>query len=731
MWLIVNAPQFKEQQTKEFFLRHYPDVVRQVYLPLRRMSRAVADGNESVSFRPLIHGMFFVKVDDVYALRSIITNWGYFKYEDSVRNLETGTMETETFVADAHLLCKNVKAMSQSSIISSATIPDGDMERFIFYNERVASDIDGLSIVDRNYGDLVAVNDTIRLLSGPMAGWEGVVKQVKHKGKKDRHLLVRFGNNHCLNISNIRKFDMQVVHEATSGAKAEAVGCWRAIDQIIGYLQANNPLEDAPAMLRQMLKDFLRKPAVCRDRSLSAISYCKKKAAKEEQWQEGVLCNIGESMRSNFRVLAKYFHSNNATLDAVLREYVPDAVLRPFLTPTSGVDIPESKDYAVFHHNGLFELVLRCNLRGFFRGKDYDADRYAPVFDEDYDYYAHVALFKDDEGKVEAVVSWGDFYDSYESQGVEERRRFVHDLATKHYPRLHSLLTVADPSLSVASATLLSSGKEPASSASNDGNRQADGGNPLEVRFERVGGIGGFSMKLDVDYDAMDVERMARAVASQLRQTGSAFQAVTAAAVEMWQGTRLLVWRQLLQRHVLLHKVPVADLPSVITHDAALDAAFHDADGKLNIPGVSAALDGKCQIIDLHLRQGQLPQAVFTFLSVAQVLSFHFPKDELYNYLSATFNPDTTLSSIFSSITAAMTEAFNKGKKAEAFNKGKKAEAFNKGKNAEAVKENSPILHLAAHLHRGMVELREQDSWKYFKFPSFLKHTDFKTKAPL
>lgn len=28
---------------------------------------------------------------------------------------------------------------------------------------------------------------------------------------------------------------------------------------------------------------------------------------------------------------------------------------------------------------------------------------------------------------------------------------------------------------------------------------------------------------------------------------------------------------------------------------------------------------------------------------------------------------------------------------------------------------------IVSHLHKGMVELQEQDSWIYFKFPSYLK----------
>ncbi len=144
-------------------------------------------------------------------------------------------------VSSAHLLCKDVKNLSPDDIIRTATIPDEDMEHFIYFSDKMADGIEGLSIVDKRYDDLIQENDTVRIFSGPLAGWVGVVKQIKNKGKKDRHLFVRFGNNLCLSFSNVRQYDMQVEHEATKGPKAEAVGVWRAIDQMIGYLQAKQP----------------------------------------------------------------------------------------------------------------------------------------------------------------------------------------------------------------------------------------------------------------------------------------------------------------------------------------------------------------------------------------------------------------------------------------------------------------------------------------------------------
>lgn len=70
-------------------------------------------------------------------------------------------------------------------------------------------------------------------------------------------------------------------------------------------------------------------------------------------------------MRSNFRILANYFKAAGGTVEQGLKELIPDTTLRPFLTPTSGIALPQGQDYAVLYHDGITELVHRCNLREF------------------------------------------------------------------------------------------------------------------------------------------------------------------------------------------------------------------------------------------------------------------------------------------------------------------------------------------------------------------------------
>lgn len=528
MWFIVNTNKFQEQKTKEFLENTYPGIVKYVYLPKCRMKYINVKGEERSRFRPLIYGLLFIKADNIKSIKKILTHWGYFVYEDIARNLETGEQRKKMLVSSAHLLCKDVKDLDQEAIIKTATIPDEDMEHFIYYSDKIADGIEGLSIVDKRYDDLILENDTIRILSGPLAGWVGVVKQVKNKGKKDRHLFVRFGDNRCLNISNIRQYDMQVEHEATKGPKAEAVGVWRAIDQMIGYLQANQPSENAYNTLRNLFLTYQKRISVYRNRSMTDLAYSNKKEEKTIVQQQKVLGQIDDSMRNNFRILSNNFQAGEVTLKKWLDELVPDAVLRPFLTPTSGKNIPKGQDYAVLQHNGIAELVLRCNLRDVFQYKNNESDQNTTEFDEDYDYYAHFALLNTGGGKVKVICSWGGFYDYYASQNSKEREAFLKDLASKKYPHLLYLLTQS------------------------------------EYKFEKVNGIGGFSIDTDIDYSE-DVEAMAKTVAEVLNIQHSAFNILASAAVEIWKGTRLLVWRQLLQRYVLLHKVPVIDQPQYDT----------------------------------------------------------------------------------------------------------------------------------------------------------------------
>lgn len=403
MWFIVKTDVFSEQQSIDFLREKYNHIITDFYFPLGRKTYKNENGEVKVRFVPVLQGMFFIRVQNERRLKKVLSPYGYFMYKGFEMEPHTSELVERTFFTKAHILTADSKHMSLDEIVRQSKIPDEDMETFVYFNDRIGDDINGLSIVEKRYSDLVKENDTIRILSGPLAGRVGVVKQIKHKGKKDRHLLVRFGNSYCLSISNIRQYALQIEHEAPS----ESVGAWRAIDQMIGYLQMKEPSKNAGDLLRKLFMNYQKKLTIYHNRQTSDIAYSKMMANRKDVQQQEVLENLDESMWKNFRILANYLPCDNATLEQGLKELIPDVVLRPFLTPASGVDIAEGQGYHVLQHNGITEFIFPCNLREFFRGKEYEADKYAPVFDEDYEYDAHFALLKTVEGKVKAICSWG------------------------------------------------------------------------------------------------------------------------------------------------------------------------------------------------------------------------------------------------------------------------------------------------------------------------------------
>lgn len=228
------------------------------------------------------------------------------------------------------------------------------------------------------------------------------------------------------------------------------------------------------------------------------------------------------------------------------------------------------------------------------------------------------------------------------------------------------------------------------------------------MRFERTnidgcaaGGvcISGFSFSLGVAYTD-DADSMARCLVA--RQ--SVLHRLAAAAVEMWRGTRMLVWRQLLQRHVLLHKVPVVDQPSVIPADQALDSLFDSfsdclsdnaAGQQPDIAGIAGAIADRRAAIDMLIGEGSVMSAACRLMTLAMTVAAHFAKDGLYNFIGNEFNPDRTLTQIHESVLAALT--------------------------SDGVPAASRR-HVADYMKKAMAELRETDAWTYFRFPTFLRH---------
>ena len=504
MWYAVKTDFFREDESRRTLMRL--DGVKEVYLPIYRKTVQSEGGVKKSHFVPTISGFMMVNLDEK-KVDGLITSWGYFKYTLPVLNRETRCYEQKLMVTRAHLLCVNAVELSKEEIIAKARVPQSDIERLRIFNDRLAEGMEDLRILDVAYQTLALDNDTVLITEGPYIGIEGVIKQVKTNGRKDRRLHFSIGN-FTVSVPNVRNYRHIVIREARRGEKARTITAWRNIDRLIGLLQAAPTEENAGKRLRDVLRALNRNVRL--DDYTSSLGV--------ESPQRAFLTGLTPVDAGCLISLSRYFQTYDKSIDAGLLDLIPDVTLRPFLTPTPGKSIPEGGDCVLLEHDGIRETVVRVDLRPYFATViTVDGERRISSLadtDEDCTYYAHVAVIPCG-GQTLAAVNWGDFMRQYMLKNDSERVAFHADLEDKGYPRMAALL------------------------------KSCQSEHPDTFIFSN-GSIMGFARAIRTAADG-------RAASDDIR---TLITSTAPAAVEMWQGTRLLFWRKLVQRYVLLHKQP-------------------------------------------------------------------------------------------------------------------------------------------------------------------------------
>ena len=542
-WYIVRTAPRHEREAKDE-LEHLEDekspaarIIGEVYLPLYRRT-AWRGGEKTVRFCPSVSGYLFVLIDDS-RLRLLVDGRGRFIRQQAVYDPYANTETLRTVVSGYRLLANRCVSDSDCGV-SFSRVSRLDMERFRAYNDRLVDMMDNLKVIDVSYSRLEFENDKVRIIEGPYLGFEGVIKQVKERGKKDHRLVIPLGDK-CLSIPSVRGFRHVIVREARCGAKAREVCVWRHIDRITGLLQAAGFADDASAWLRRILG------GIGRDNTLSDyassierwIDVCgghrRRQDADTASWRSclasvrSLILGLSDADAGSLISISRWFSSTDRSAAFAVTEYIPDVRLRPFLTPTPGPDIPSGRDYAVLRHSGFTEIILRTDLSGCFNGYRSVAPAVCgqDEAEEDCVYYAHVGLFPDSGGSLMAMTNWGGFCREYLLREGEERERLLHDFSV-HYPAFYSLLTAGDGS-----------------------------GTAFRELSSAVPFTGGFAVSVIPASQLSVTDPMATPeVSSAVR---SLVITAAAAAVQIWQSPRLLFWRRLLQRYVLLHKEEVRD----------------------------------------------------------------------------------------------------------------------------------------------------------------------------
>lgn len=282
------------------------------------------------------------------------------------------------------------------------TIPEDQMRAFKDFNENYAEMV---VVLERPYADYAfnphednQANEIVRVLDGPLAGCEGYVCRLnRKKGLVFRVQGMMPGSYLTVSYPNICDLHVVRLHNAEGDRLSIGTEKARGADCIIGLLQACGCGERTLPMLYDIMDCLAVKP--------SLVSLCKDLYKKGEKALSMRLAQISGKEAELVLNLARYERDN----PGFVKRGWSNLTLRPFLTPTSGLEMAEGQDEARLPHQDFIEIIRKVDIT---------EEVYYPTQEKGgtatTTYYAHVGMRKD-AGKDGYVLfaNWDEFLGEY------------------------------------------------------------------------------------------------------------------------------------------------------------------------------------------------------------------------------------------------------------------------------------------------------------------------------
>ena len=281
----------------------------------------------------------------------------------------------------------------------ACTIPESQIRAFRDYNENYA---DKVIVLERPYTDYAfnaktdEPNEIVRVVDGPLAGCEGYICRF-HK-KKGLVFRVQGMMPGCwLTVTYPNASDLHVVrlHNAEGDRLSIGTEKGRAADLLVGILQGCGYGEHTQSLFYELME------RLAADLSLEAL--CKHPQKQGEKVLADRLAKLTTKEAELLINLARYEHDT----PGYVRENWPRIILRPFLTPTSGIEMEEDKNEAELPHQDFTEIIRKLDIT---------EEVYYPSRQEDGKittaYYAHIGRMEDKSGFI-YFANWDDFLREY------------------------------------------------------------------------------------------------------------------------------------------------------------------------------------------------------------------------------------------------------------------------------------------------------------------------------
>ena len=299
--------------------------------------------------------------------------------------------------SDAYIWYNRKRTPDEKAV--ACTIPESQIRAFRDYNENYA---DKVIVLERPYTDYAfnaktdEPNEIVRVVDGPLAGCEGYICRF-HK-KKGLVFRVQGMMPGCwLTVTYPNASDLHAVrlHNAEGDRLSIGTEKGRAADLLVGVLQGCGYGERTQSLFYELME------RLAADLSLEAL--CKHLQKQGEKVLADRLAKLTTKEAELLINLARYEHDT----PGYVRENWPRIILRPFLTPTSGIEMEEDKNEAELPHQDFTEVIRKLDIT---------EEVYYPSKQEDgkitTTYYAHIGMREEMENLV-FFANWDDFLREY------------------------------------------------------------------------------------------------------------------------------------------------------------------------------------------------------------------------------------------------------------------------------------------------------------------------------
>ena len=302
--------------------------------------------------------------------------------------------------SDAYIWHNRKRTPDEKAV--ACTIPEFQMRAFRDYNENYA---DKVIVLERPYSDYAfnaktdEPNEIVRVVDGPLAGCEGYICRFRRK----KGLVFRVRGmmpGSWLTVTYPHASDLHVVrvvrlHNAEGDRLSIGTEKGRTADLLVGILQGCGYGERTRSLFYELMERLAA--------GLSLEALCKHLQKQGEKALADCLAKLTTKEAELLINLARYEHDT----PGYVKENWPRMILRPFLTPTSGIEMEEGKNEAELQHKDYTEIIRKLDIT---------EEVYYPSRQEDgkttTTYYAHIGM-REETGNLVFFANWDDFLREY------------------------------------------------------------------------------------------------------------------------------------------------------------------------------------------------------------------------------------------------------------------------------------------------------------------------------